>query len=211
MGQMVDLNGVKVWQSLLDAHAQTEIVAALRSVAAVAPFRQYTTPSGKKMSVKMTGAGQLSWTSDRGGYRYTAYQPNGEGWPQIPDNILSVWRLASDAEIEPDACLVNFYDEGAKMGMHQDRDEENFEWPVVSISLGDDALFRVGGTRRGGPTKSMWLRSGDVAVLAGTSRLAYHGIDRIKFGSSTLLPKAGRINVTLRRVSEEGLTPSVPA
>lgn len=211
MGQKVDVNGVEVWQSLLDVHAQNEILEALRSIAVTAPFRQYTTPSGKKMSVKMSGAGRQSWISDHRGYRYEAQQPNGMSWPQIPDSILSVWEKVSGVDIKPDACLVNFYGEGAKMGMHQDRDEECFEWPVVSISLGDEALFRVGGTSRGGPTQSIWLKSGDVAVLTGASRLAYHGIDRIKFGSSSILSKGGRINVTLRKVTAEGLSPREPA
>jgi alkylated DNA repair protein (DNA oxidative demethylase) len=95
---------------------------------------------------------------------------------------------------------VNFYGEGAKMGMHQDKDEGNFDWPVVSVSLGDDALFRMGATERGGSTESIWLRSGDVVVMGGPARLAYHGVDKIRFGSSTLLPKGGRINLTLRAI-----------
>jgi alkylated DNA repair protein (DNA oxidative demethylase) len=150
------------------------------------------------MSVKMSGAGTRAWLADSTGYRYDTAQPDGRDWPEIPTSVLTVWDTVSGVEQKPDSCLVNFYGEGAKMGMHQDKDEATTDWPVVSISLGDDALFRVGGTKRGGPTQSVWLRSGDVAVLAGDGRLAYHGIDRIRFGTSALLPEGGRINVTLR-------------
>ena len=136
--------------------------------------------------------------TDKSGYRYAPSQPDGRSWPDIPAEVLDVWHRVSGVERAPDSCLVNFYGEGAKMGLHQDRDEAETHWPVVSISLGDEALFRVGGLTRGGGTKSRWLKSGDVAVLAGDARLAYHGIDRIKFRSSGLLPDGGRINVTMR-------------
>lgn len=194
----LDLNGVSVWPRLLDRAAQEVMVADLRAVARVAPFRQYETPGGRKMSVRMSAAGALGWVTDRTGYRYDPAQPDGRTWPEIPDSVLAVWRQVSGVGRLPDSCLVNFYGEGAKMGMHQDRDETDLDWPVVSISLGDDALFRVGGTTRGGKTQSVWLRSGDVAVIGGAARLAYHGIDRVSFRSSDLLPEGGRINVTLR-------------
>ncbi|MCG6884919.1 MAG: alpha-ketoglutarate-dependent dioxygenase AlkB [Silicimonas sp.] len=198
MNTPLDLNGVTVWKGLLDRDAQENIVAALRILAEAAPFRTYLTPGGKAMSVRMTGAGPLAWVSDRSGYGYAPLQPDGGAWPEIPACLFDVWRqVAEDAPL-PDSCLVNFYGEGTKMGMHQDRDEAELSHPVVSISLGDEALFRVGGRKRGGPTKSVWLASGDVAVLSGEARLAYHGIDRVRFGSGTLLPKGGRINVTLR-------------
>ncbi len=193
----LDLNGVRVLPGVLDLDAQRQMVDDLRKVAKAAPFRRYDTPHGQ-MSVRMSGAGAQSWTADKFGYRYDPIQPDGGDWPDIPPSILSVWHATSGVDRAPDSCLVNFYGEGAKMGMHQDKDEAKLDWPVVSISLGDEALFRVGQTTRGGPTKSIWLRSGDVAVLSGDARLAYHGIDRIKFGSSTLLPDGGRINVTLR-------------
>jgi alkylated DNA repair protein (DNA oxidative demethylase) len=138
--------------------------------------------------------------SDRRGYRYEPRHPSGVPWPPIPDEVLAVWHEVTGVDRAPDCCLVNWYGEGARMGLHQDRDEADFAWPVVSISLGDEALFRVGGTERGGRTASVWLRSGDVAVLEGESRLAFHGIDRIRHGSSTLLPQGGRINLTLRVV-----------
>ncbi len=174
------------------------MVDDLRAIAADAPFRNYETPGGKKMSVRMSGAGPRAWLSDRTGYRYAEVQPDGRSWPDIPATVLEVWEKVAEVAREPDSCLVNFYGEGAKMGLHQDRDETDHAWPVVSISLGDEALFRVGGQTRRDPTKSVWLQSGDVVVLTGPSRLAYHGIDRIRFGSDPLLPQGGRINVTLR-------------
>ena len=194
----VDLNGVSVWPGWLDREAQEALVADLRSVAADAPLRHYTTPGGHSMSVSMTSAGDVGWMTDKEGYRYSDRHMDGGVWPEIPKSVLAVWRSASGVDRDPDSCLVNFYGEGAKMGLHQDKDENDLEWPVVSISLGDDGLFRVGGLSRRDSTKSRWLLSGDVAVLSGESRLAYHGIDRIKFRSSDLLPNGGRINVTLR-------------
>ncbi len=194
----VDLNGVSVWPGWLDREAQEALVADLRSVAADAPLRHYTTPRGYSMSVSMTSAGDVGWMTDKKGYLYSDRHMDGGVWPEIPKSVLAVWRSASGVDRDPDSCLVNFYGEGAKMGLHQDKDENDLEWPVVSISLGDDGLFRVGGLSRRDSTKSRWLLSGDVAVLSGESRLAYHGIDRIKFRSSDLLPNGGRINVTLR-------------
>jgi DNA oxidative demethylase len=159
--------------------------------------------TGKPFSVRMTNLGSLGWVSDREGYRYQATHPGtGEPWPAIPPSIMAIWRGVADYPHEPEACLVNFYRDSAKMGLHQDRDEEDFAAPVVSISLGDTALFRVGGTERGGRTQSFKLASGDVLVMGGTSRLAFHGIDRIMSGTSTLLKDGGRINLTLRRVSK---------
>ncbi len=136
--------------------------------------------------------------SDRAGYRYAERQPDGTDWPAIPESIGEIWREVSGVERNPDSCLVNYYGEGAAMGSHRDRDEAETHWPVVSISLGDDALFRLGGLGRRDPTKSIWLQSGDIVMLSGASRLAYHGIDRIKFRSSALLAQGGRLNITLR-------------
>ena len=193
----VNVNGVAVWKGLIQRAEQTAMLDQLRGLAKSAPFRRYQTPSGQ-MSVRMSGAGAQSWFADTGGYRYEPRQPDGRDWPEIPASVLAVWLQVAGVAQQPDACLVNFYGEDAKMGMHQDKDEASLDWPVVSISLGDEALFRVGQTTRRGPTQSIWLQSGDVAVLSGDARLAYHGVDRIKFGSSTLLPEGGRINVTLR-------------
>ncbi|WP_338052080.1 alpha-ketoglutarate-dependent dioxygenase AlkB family protein [Roseicyclus persicicus] len=196
----LDVGGVAVWAGWLSPAAQAQMVADVRAVAAAAPFFTPETPRGQKMSVRMTAAGDYGWVSDRRGYRYERRHPSGVAWPPIPGSVLAVWRALSGVDRAPQCCLVNWYGEGAKMGLHQDRDEADLAMPVVSISLGDDALFRVGGTVRGGPTRSVWLRSGDVAVLGGAARLAYHGIDRVRPGSSTLLPRGGRINLTLRVV-----------
>jgi alkylated DNA repair protein (DNA oxidative demethylase) len=126
--------------------------------------------------------------------------PAGAVWPAIPQPILDLWASVTGLERAPDCCLINYYGESARMGLHQDKDEADFSWPVVSVSLGDDALFRIGGMLRKGSTESIWLSSGDVVVMGGAARLVYHGVDRIRFGSSRLLPKGGRINLTLRVV-----------
>jgi alkylated DNA repair protein (DNA oxidative demethylase) len=198
MTALLDLNGARLWKAFLDRAIQENLLADLRDVARAAPFRKYETPGGKRMSVQMSGAGAMAWTSDRSGYRYSGVQADGAEWPAIPDRLLAIWNEVSGVDQTPDSCLVNYYGEGAKMGLHQDKDEADTKWPVVSISLGDDAQFRIGGLSRRDPTKSVWLQSGDIVVLTGTSRLAYHGIDRIKFGSSALLERGGRLNITLR-------------
>ena len=141
--------------------------------------------------------------SDRAGYRYQPTHPEtGNPWPPIPEMVLDVWRKLGGYPHDPEACLVNFYNQGAKMGLHRDEDEEDFAAPVVSISLGDTAVFRIGGTERGGKTETLKLSSGDVLVMGGASRLCYHGIDRVLTGTSTLLKDGGRINLTLRRVTK---------
>ena len=196
----LDLGGAKLFKGMLDRSAQDMLVSALRQVVKTAPFFHPVTRSGKQMSVRMTSAGRLGWVSDRCGYRYEARHPTGAAWPDIPELVLDVWRAVANAERHPDCCLINYYGEGARMGMHQDRDEGDFSFPVVSISLGDDALFRIGGTDRQGPTQSTWLQSGDVVVMEGAARLAYHGVDRLRFGSCDLLKDHGRINLTLRVV-----------
>jgi alkylated DNA repair protein (DNA oxidative demethylase) len=200
--------GVRIYPALLDAAAQAELVGTLRQAAAEAPFFTPEMPrTGKPFSVRMTNLGPLGWVSDRtGGYRYQAAHPaTGRPWPPIPESVLAVWREVSGYRRPPEACLVNYYAPGARMGLHQDRDEEDFAAPVVSISLGDTCLFRIGGTERSDPTRSLKLTSGDVVVLGGASRLAFHGVDRLYPGTSTLLkdwfPAGGRINLTLRRVS----------
>ncbi|MDG1294315.1 MAG: alpha-ketoglutarate-dependent dioxygenase AlkB [Planktomarina sp.] len=191
---------MSVFKEFLPPRDQLRLVEELREVAAKAPIFSPKTKSGKPMSVRLTAAGHFGWFSDQRGYRYEKQHPSGVNWPEIPESIMTIWRAIAGAVPDPECCLINFYGEGARMGLHQDRDEANFDWPVVSISLGDDALFRVGGTERGGKTESIWLQSGDVAVMGGPARLNYHGIDRIKFGSSSLLKEGGRLNVTLRVV-----------
>jgi alkylated DNA repair protein (DNA oxidative demethylase) len=193
--------GADVWRGYLSPEAQAAMVADLREVVRRAPLFSPETRWGKKMSVGMTSAGSCGWVSDRRGYRYEAEHPTGVPWPPIPDSVLAVWRALSGTDRAPDCCLVNFYRDRARMGLHQDRDEADFSQPVLSISLGDEALFRIGGTERGDRTRSLWLVSGDVLRLAGPARLAHHGIDRIRFGSSSLLEGGGRINLTLRVVT----------
>jgi len=197
----VSLRGVQIYAGLIPPKAQMALVAALRDCARQAPFFTPVTASGKEMSVRMTSAGRLGWVTDRRGYRYEPRHPSGVAWPKIPDQVLALWRDLVNAERDPDCCLINYYGEGSKMGMHQDRDEGDFNWPVLSVSLGDDALFRVGNLERGGKTESIWLNSGDVLVMGGAARLVHHGVDRLRFGSSTLLEKGGRINLTCRVVA----------
>ncbi len=195
-----ELRGFRILPGHLNADKQAAMVATLRDVVAQAPLFSPVVPSGKAMSVRMTSAGRYGWVSGRSGYRYAGVHPQGQVWPAIPAAVLAVWRnLVSDTR-DPDCCLLNYYGEGARMGLHQDRDEADFTWPVLSISLGDDGLLRIGNANRGGNTVSHWLRSGDVVVMGGAARLTYHGVDRIRFGSSTLLPKRGRINLTCRVV-----------
>ena len=193
------VRGVNLFEGFLDRAAQEALVAAVRGVVAAAPLFHPETARGRKMSVRMTSAGRRGWVSDRRGYRYEARHPvTGDPWPPIPDAALAVWRAVSGDATAPDCCLVNFYTGAAKMGLHQDRDEADFSHPVVSISLGDEALFRIGNVERGGRTESLWLRSGDVLVMGGRARLLHHGIDRVKPGTSTLLKDGGRLNLTLR-------------
>ena len=145
--------------------------------------------------------GALGWVSDRSGYRYQPTHPiTGNPWPAIPRALLGLWAEINGAPA-PECCLVNLYRAGAKMGLHQDRDEKDVSAAVVGVSLGDEALFRIGGTARAGQTHSLVLASGDVIAFGGTARLAYHGIDRVRPGTSRLLPGGGRLSLTLRRVA----------
>lgn len=189
----------------LGPEAQRELVAAVLGVVDVAPWLTPTMPrSGRPFSVRMTNAGPLGWVSDRQGYRYQPTHPEtGRPWPPIPPAILAVWRELAGFSADPECCLINVYRGAARMGLHQDRDEVELEAPVVSISLGDRALFRFGGASRRDPTRAIWLDSGDVVVLGGAARLAFHGIDRIEPGTSELIPGGGRINLTLRRVTRQ--------
>lgn len=194
----VNLRGFDIRKNWLNKPAQKKLIAALRPLVESAPLFTPTTPGGRKMTVRMTSAGELGWISDRAGYRYAPRHPSGTRWPAIPAEILAIWTGTTGLSREPDSCLINYYGDGARMSLHQDRDEADFSWPVVSVSLGDDALFRVGNHTRGGQTESIWLKSGDVVIMGGRARLAYHGIDRIRYGSSRLLTGGGRINLTLR-------------
>lgn len=195
------IDGFRLFPGRLSQGAQQALADAVMDAAAGRwPFYRPLTPGGKPMSVEMTGFGPLNWISDRGGYRYEPVHPvTGAPWPPIPPVLLELWSELADPVTPPDACLVNLYRAGARMGLHQDRDEADFGYPVLSVSLGDTAVFRIGGTARGGPTRSVRLASGDVCLLAGEARLAHHGVDRILPGSSRLVPGGGRINLTLRR------------
>jgi alkylated DNA repair protein (DNA oxidative demethylase) len=197
----LNVRGVLVHQGRLDAAAQAALVEGLREVIREAPLMEPVTPGGRRMSVRMTCAGGGGGVTDRKGYRYQDRHPMGMRWPPIPPDVLAVWHDVTGLARDPDCCLVNWYGEGARMGLHQDRDEGDFDWPVVSVSLGDEALFRVGGVDRAEGTESVWLRSGDVAVMGGAARLCWHGIDRVRQGASRLLPRGGRINLTLRVVT----------
>lgn len=195
------IHGVSVARGALSIAEQADLLNDLRNIARISPPFSPMTSWGKPMSVKITAAGRFCWFSDRKGYRYIEAHPEtGAAFPPIPSLALAVWKQFED-RLDPDCCLINYYGEGARMGLHQDRDEADFGYPVVSISLGDPALFRIGGVERKSPTKSFWLESGDAMTLSGETRLAFHGIDRIKFGESALLSKGGRINLTLRRVA----------
>jgi len=194
------IGGSALFAGWLTAADQSAMLADVRAIAAAAPLFSPLTGWGKPMSVRMTSAGRYGWYSDRKGYRYIDRHPAGTPWPAIPERILAVWRDLVSGDRLPDCCLVNWYGPDARMGLHQDRDEADFTWPVLSISLGDDGLFRIGTTVRGGPTESVWLKSGDVLILGGAARLAYHGIDRIAPGTSTLTGAPGRLNLTLRVV-----------
>lgn len=204
-GPVLDLNGVRIHKGWLDRAAQEMLVAAVRQVVQAAPLQRYATPFGKPMSVRMTAAGRVGWVVEGGRYRYAPLHPaTGRPWPPIPEAALAVWRDLADWPDQPDSLLINWYGEGARMGLHRDANENAYDAPVVSISLGDPAVFRVGGLAREDPTASALLESGDVAVLGGAARLAYHGIDRVRFGGSTLLPQGGRLNLTLRVVRDAG-------
>ena len=181
---------------------QQNLLEAVRKIIAAAPLFTPVMPrTGKPFSVRMTNCGALGWVSDRAGYRYQPTHPKtGRFWPEMPALLLSAWRDLGGTDV-PQACLINYYAADARMSLHQDRDEEDFAAPVVSLSLGDTALFRIGGTHRAGKTKSFRLASGDGFVLGGAARLAFHGVDHILPGTSTLLEEGGRFNLTLRRVT----------
>ena len=198
------LEGLAHHSGFLDRPAQETLVEALRAALKQAPLFTPVMPrTGRPFSVRMTNLGPLGWVSDRAGYRYQPTHPEtGLPWPAMPDALMDLWQRYASYPHPPEACLVNFYQQGAKMGLHRDRDEEDFAAPVLSISLGDTAVFRFGGTKRGGRTRTLKLTSGDLLVMGGPARLCFHGIDRVLSGTSTLLKEGGRINLTLRRVTK---------
>ncbi len=203
MRPLTDVSGLRIHPEYLDREAQMEVLAAVRNVLVSAPLYTPRMPkSGRPFSVRMSNCGALGWVSDEAGYRYQATHPEtGSPWPRMPATLLRTWNELGGYPEPPEACLINFYGPAAKMGLHQDRDEADFAAPVISISLGDSCLFRIGGQKRAEPTRAIRLSSGDALVLGGASRLAFHGVDRIYPGTSRLLPEGGRINLTLRRVT----------
>jgi alkylated DNA repair protein (DNA oxidative demethylase) len=207
---MLDLPpGVILHRGYLDPLARKKLALEIADVIAWAPLYTSTMPrTGAPMSVRMTNCGSLGWLSDKeGGYRYAPRHPvTGEPWPAIPKTLLLAWEHLADYSAPPEACLINVYDAEARMGLHQDRDEKDFSAPVVSLSLGADCRFRIGGTKRGGKTTSLVLSSGDALVLGGPGRLCFHGVDRIlptlPAPLAPFLPAgAARVNLTLRRVT----------
>jgi len=207
-----DLDGFRLWPGLLDRAAQEalreDVFARLKAGPLYIPRMPKT---GQPMRVRMSNFGPLGWVTDKeNGYRYQALHPETERpWPAMPDAVLDLWARLSGYPAPPEACLVNLYEGDARMGLHVDADEEAWDAPVLSISLGDTAIFRIGGVLRTDPTRSVRLASGDVCLLGGPSRRAYHGVDRILLGTSRLLPKGGRINLTLRRVTVPSDAPAV--
>lgn len=197
---LVSTEGFKLWPQRLSpadqARLRDEVLEGLKDAPAYRPL----TPGGKTMSVEQSSFGPLGWITDARGYRYEAVHPvTGRPWPAMPQMLLDLWAELADPDVPPDACLVNFYGPGSRMGLHQDRDEADLGYPVMSVSLGDAAVFRIGGVARSDPTRSLRLTSGDVCLLAGPARMVHHGVDRVLSGSSRLLPGGGRINLTLRR------------
>lgn len=196
--------GVRHMPMCLSLDEQRGLLESVRNVVKAAPLYTPTMPrTGKPMSVRMTNCGALGWVTDKEkGYRYQATHPaTGKKWPAIPEQLSALWAQYSGYRAAAEACLINFYEAPAKMGLHQDRDEEIFDAPVLSISLGDSCLFRIGTEKRNGRTVSVKLDSGDLLLLSGKARLAYHGVDKLYPDSSALLKNGGRINLTLRRVT----------
>lgn len=199
----MQIDGFQIYPGHLDREAQLSLVALLRRLMADNPLYVPQMPrSGKPMSVRMTNLGKLGWVSDRTGYRYQPHHPEtARPWPAIPEKLLELWEILAQYPHPPEACLVNYYAGRARMGLHQDKDEVNLDAPVLSVSLGDTAVFRMGGNSRKDPTRSFKLQSGDVLVMGGNARMNFHGLDRILPATSTLLDGGGRLNLTLRRVN----------
>ncbi len=205
---MATAQAFRVVPDYLSADEQADLITELRDLVAEAPFFRPVMPrSGQPFSVEMTNAGPLGWVSDKSGYRYQPHHPaSGRPWPAIPGRVLTAWEELTGYPAPPECCLVNLYrGEKARMGLHRDADEDVFDAPVLSLSLGDSAVFRLGGLTRRGPTQSVTLHSGTALILAGETRLAYHGISKVMAGTSRLLTGGGRLNLTLRRVTKPKL------
>ena len=188
------------------ASQQQELIDAVARGVNQAPFFIPAMPrTGTPMSVALSNFGPLGWMTDKDkGYRYEPCHPkNGADWPKLPDLLGQLWDDVTGYPARPEATLINWYkpEKSSKMGMHIDNDENDLRAPVVSVSLGDPAMFRIGGPKRGGQTQGLKLFSGDVVVLAGDARLCYHGVSKVFYGETALVPKGGRINLTMRRVN----------
>jgi len=207
VGKLIIAPGVTLWRERFSPLQQKHLLDELMDKLKDAPLYRPVMPgTAKPFSVEESNFGSLGWVSDKSGYRYQPTHPvTGASWPAIPQALLELW-----AEINPppgpECCLLNLYRAGAKMGLHQDRDEKDVSAAVIGVSLGDEAIFRIGGSARGGRTARVTLASGDAIAFGGAARLAYHGIDRIRPGTSRLVPGGGRLSLTLRRVAAEPRT-----
>jgi len=201
--------GVYHAQGYFNAAGQAALAADIAAAIAAAPlFVSHMPRTGVPMSVRMTNFGALGWMSDREkGYRYEPRHPiTGAPWPPIPGVLLEAWDRLTGYSKPPEACLVNVYDDKARMGLHQDRDEIDFDAPILSISLGADCRFRIGGRQRADPTVSLILSAGDALVMSGPARMSFHGVDKILPTLTAHLPEplsklGARVNLTLRRVN----------
>ena len=205
-------SGVTLWREKFSPLEQKALRDEVLLLLEGAPLYRPVMPgTAKPFSAEESNFGALGWVADKNGYRYQPTHPvTGKIWPAIPKALLALWAGINDGP-EPECCLVNLYRAGARMGLHQDRDEKDISAAVIGVSLGDEALFRIGGVARGGKTQSVTLASGDVIAFGGTARLAYHGIDRVRSGTSRLLPQGGRLSLTLRRVADQPAIKRPPA
>jgi alkylated DNA repair protein (DNA oxidative demethylase) len=181
---------------------EVDILTAIQAITARSPFRHMVTPGGFVMSVAMTNCGAAGWVTDRSGYRYDALDPeSGKPWPPMPASFLDLAvasaKEAGYSDFVPDACLINRYEPGARLSLHQDKNERNFANPIVSVSLGLPATFQFGGQKRNEPVRKFALRHGDVAVWGGPSRLCYHGVPELKEGDHEIVGRM-RLNLTFR-------------
>ncbi len=181
---------------------EADILTAIQAITAMSPFRHMVTPGGFVMSVAMTNCGAAGWVTDRSGYRYDALDPeSGKPWPPMPASFLDLAvasaKEAGYSDFVPDACLINRYEPGARLSLHQDKNERNFANPIVSVSLGLPATFQFGGQKRNDPVRKFALRHGDVAVWGGPSRLCYHGVPELKEGDHEIVGRM-RLNLTFR-------------
>ena len=200
----MDIYGFDYFPNYYSRLEQEDLLNDIRHIVKEAPLITPIMPkTGKEMSVRQTNCGELGWVTDKEqGYRYQKNHPiTGKAWPDIPPSLQNLWQKLSGFPQPAEACLINFYAPQARMGMHQDKDEIELNAPVISISLGDSCLFRIGTTEKQGKTHSIRLNSGDVIMFGGKARLAYHGVDKIYPNTSTLLKVPHRVNLTLRRIS----------